>query len=221
MLEMLALTQPDAFVALDVACGPGSISARVLRRFPQATVIAVDHDPVLLRIAEGALADHAGRFRVVDADLSDAGWPAAAGVTEVHAVLSSTALHWLLPDALVRVYTQAAQLLVSGGIMLNADHLRFDGRHPRLGAAATAHDDATQRAAFAAGARTWEQWWQDVAADRALAELLPERERRFSGRPAPPPTAPDLHFAALRQAGFAEVATVWQYLDDYVVAAVR
>ncbi|MCR3782598.1 SAM-dependent methyltransferase, partial [Pseudomonas aeruginosa] len=29
----------------------------------------------------------------------------------------------------------------------------------------------------------------------------------------------DFHLAALRQAGFAEAATVWQQLDNYVVFA--
>jgi trans-aconitate methyltransferase len=221
MLELVALTQPEAPVVVDLASGPGSISERVLRRFPQATVVAVDHDPVLLGLAEAALAGDDARLTVVDADLDDPAWPDAVDVRGAHAVLSSTALHWLAPDALVRVYGQAAELLAPGGILLNGDHLRFDDRHPTLAAAADVHDRATQRAGFASGARTWEQWWEDAAAHPALGPFVAERERRFAARPAPPPTTPELHLAALRQAGFREAATVWQYLDDYVVAGVR
>ena len=33
---------------LDLACGPGSITRRVLDRFPTARVVAVDIDPLLL-----------------------------------------------------------------------------------------------------------------------------------------------------------------------------
>lgn len=33
---------------LDLACGPGALTARVLRRFPDAEVTGVDTDPLLL-----------------------------------------------------------------------------------------------------------------------------------------------------------------------------
>src|SRR5260221_2404109 len=33
---------PQHFVALDLACGPGSMSQRLLSRFPQARCVAVD-----------------------------------------------------------------------------------------------------------------------------------------------------------------------------------
>ena len=40
---------------LDLGCGPGSLSARVLDRIPGASVVAIDADPVLLAIGRGAL----------------------------------------------------------------------------------------------------------------------------------------------------------------------
>ena len=42
---------------LDLACGPGSITRRVLNRFPAAEVVAVDTDPLLLDLARDAFAD--------------------------------------------------------------------------------------------------------------------------------------------------------------------
>ena len=41
--------RPDPLV-LDLGCGPGSLSARLLARIPAATVIAVDADPVTLSL---------------------------------------------------------------------------------------------------------------------------------------------------------------------------
>ncbi|OBC04211.1 hypothetical protein A5784_01470 [Mycobacterium sp. 852013-50091_SCH5140682] len=75
--------------------------------------------------------------------------------------MSTTALHWLMPDALLRVYSAAATLLAA------------------------------------------------------------VRDERFAERPAPPSTAVDFHVSALAQAGFTEVGTVWQLLDDYVVLGVK
>ena len=37
---------------LDLACGCGAVTARILDALPSAQVVAIDRDPVLLRIAE-------------------------------------------------------------------------------------------------------------------------------------------------------------------------
>ncbi len=55
MLDVLAAVLPERFVAIDLACGPGSISQRLLSRFPQARCVAVDFDPILLQIGQHVL----------------------------------------------------------------------------------------------------------------------------------------------------------------------
>jgi trans-aconitate methyltransferase len=45
MFDALAELLPASFVALDLACGPESISQRLLGRFPDARAIAADIDP--------------------------------------------------------------------------------------------------------------------------------------------------------------------------------
>lgn len=226
MVEVLRLACGDAPLVVDLACGPGSLSTRVLDALPQATVLAVDHDPLLLDIATRALRPvHGDRFTTLDADLADESWPAlvadALGGRTPDAFISTTALHWLEPDVLVRVYAGAAALLGERGILLNGDHFRFDGRNPVLRRLAAAHDDETQRLAHTAGAPTWEAWWDTARAQPGSAALAALRDARFADRPAPPPTAVDFHLAALAQGGFTEVGTVWQLLDDYVVLGVK
>lgn len=221
MLDLIAAVVGDAPVVLDLACGPGSLAARVLDRFPQGRVVALDCDPLLLRVASDALAAYGDRITLLDADLADDAWPAAVtealGGTAPDAAVSTTALHWLAPDRLVAVYAHAARLLAPGGLLLNGDHFRFDDRHPTLHRVAAEHDAATQARGFGAGAPTWDDWWAQARALPDADALAAERDRRFADRPAPPPTTIDFHVAALRQAGFAEVAPVWQLLDDYVV----
>jgi SAM-dependent methyltransferase len=221
ILDLLAAVLGDAPVVVDLACGPGSLAARLLERFPRARVVALDCDPLLLRVAREALEPYGERITLLDADLTDDAWPAAVaealdGATP-DAAVSTTALHWLTPDRLVAVYAQTARLLAPGGLLLNGDHFRFDDRHPTLRAVAAAHDAATQARGFGDGAPTWDDWWARARALPGATELATERDRRFADRPAPPATTIDFHLAALRQAGFAEVAPVWQLLDDYVV----
>ena len=222
MLDVLRLHGgTDELHVLDLACGPGAIAQRVLAAFPHATVTAVDYDPMLLRIARSALAPYGDRVRVLDADLVAPDWPAPVGPGRIDAVLSSTALHWLSPPQLLAVYQAVAGLLPPGGLLLNADHLRFDDRSPTLRDLSARHDEHTQRQGFAAGAPDYAAWYREAAREPELAALLPQREQRFADRP-PQPLAPlEFHLAALRAAGFAEVGTAWQYLDDYVVLARR
>lgn len=221
MLDLLAAVLGEAPVVVDLACGPGSLAARVLERFPRARVVALDHDPLLLCVAGEALARYGERATVLDADLAGDAWPTAVtealGGAAPDAAVSTTALHWLSPDRLVAVYAHAARLLAPGGLLLNGDHFRFDDRHPTLREVAATHDAATQERGFADGAPTWDDWWTQARALPDAAALAAERDRRFADRPAPPATTIDFHVAALRQAGFAEVAPVWQLLDDYVV----
>jgi SAM-dependent methyltransferase len=221
MLDVLTLGPTSSPHVLDLACGPGALSHRILAALPNATVTAVDYDPVLLSVAEGALSAYGDRVRVVEADLVSPSWPSLAGPGPVDAVVSSTALHWLSPVQLLAVYQDAFTLLRPGGVLMNADHLRFDERSTTLLDLSKRHDERTQRDGFAAGALDYAAWHAEAYEEPELAALREEREKRFADRP-PQPNAPlELHLAALRTAGFAETGTVWQYLDDYVVFARR
>lgn len=216
MLELAGLSAPAAPTVLDLACGPGAIADRVLAAFPGAEVVALDYDPVLLHVARGVLGEYGSRAEVIEADLVAPGWEQRLAGRQFDAVLTSTALHWLSPEQLLRVYGTLGEILPPGAILLNADHLRFDPG-TSLHDVSARHDAKVQAAAFAAGALDYEQWYAEALTDPAIAPLAEEREKRFADRP-PQALAPlEFHLAALRAAGFREVGTAWQYLDDYVV----
>ncbi len=94
MLDMVEALVGTAPRVLDLACGTGSITARLLRRFPEATCTGVDLDPALLAIAQGTF-EGDDRVRLVTADLTDPDWPARLPYDSYDAVLTATALHWL------------------------------------------------------------------------------------------------------------------------------
>src|ERR1700678_945860 len=111
---------------IDLGCGPGSLSVRLLDRLPAATIVAVDADPVMLALAQAANADRPG-LRFVPVDLRHPGWAAKLNLDRLaDAAVSTTALHWLSPDALAAMYAELAPLLRPGGLLLNGDHLRED-----------------------------------------------------------------------------------------------
>ncbi|WP_217613932.1 trans-aconitate 2-methyltransferase [Cellulomonas sp. GbtcB1] len=221
MLDVLAETAPAGALVVDLACGPGSVSARVLDRFPGMTCVAVDLDPLLVELGRQALAGHGDRVEFHEADLWDPAWTRVLGGRRPHAVLSSTALHWLPADVLARVYRDAAAVLQPGGVLLNADHLRQPSGRPLFEELGRRDDAATQARDHAAGALTWDAWFAELVAHPHFALLAPERERRYAERPPNPDLGLDFHVAALRAAQFREAGPVWQHLDDYVVLAQR
>jgi SAM-dependent methyltransferase len=222
MLDVIELvTGGGPLVVLDLACGPGSLTRRVLERFPESRVTAVDLDPVLLALAAHDLSEFGDRCRIVEGDLAGRAWADALAGEIPTVAVSTTALHWLAPEALTRLYAQLAEILPAGGLFLNGDHLQYGPDTPTLVAIAARHDAATQARARAAGVATWDEWWAQAAEHPALAPLIAERAARFADRPPNGPIGVDVHLDGLRGAGFAEVGTVWQLLDDHIVFARR
>ncbi|MFI6033473.1 class I SAM-dependent methyltransferase [Streptomyces sp. NPDC051315] len=204
---------------VDLGCGPGSLAARLARRLPDADIVAVDQDPLLLELAR---THHADAARYVDTVIGEDGWTRALALDRpLDAAVSTTALHYLSVDALHRTYRHLAGLLRPGGVLVNGDHLPQDdpvlagitgcvGRRRAERQRALAHED-------------WEAWWAAVAEDPELADLLAERRRRqpVGGTGSAARLSLSAHLDLLRRAGFGRAGAVWQYGDSCVVVAVR
>jgi len=222
MIDILRAMVGDAPAVIDLGCGPGSLAQRVADRLPHAHVVAVDADPLLLELGRQAVGDRGGRIRWVDADLRDPELVKRIDLKEVaDAAISTTALHWLSPDELFVLFGRLTQLLRPGGVFINGDHLTFD--HNQSGIA-SAVNRIREKAAGEPGrpsAETWTEWWASVEADPAFAELVAERRSRWGGHPDyHSPGEATFMGAALQRAGFSEVGTVWQWLDNRVLVAI-
>ena len=222
MLEAVAATQGRSFRALDLGSGPGSLSARLLRRFPRARCVAVDYDPVSLRVGQGALGDFGGRLAWVDAKLGRPGWTRQLPRGRFDAALSTTALHWLTERPLARLYRDLHGLLRPGGIFLNGDVLPWGPRAPAFGRLSERvrrlrYGGANLRSEWTG----WNRWWARARRVPELAPLFDERERRQSQHPKTGDLPLELHRRALRRAGFREVDVVWQDLQNRELCAFR
>ncbi|AEM83049.1 class I SAM-dependent methyltransferase [Streptomyces violaceusniger] len=210
----------DRPLVLDLGCGPGSLAARLAERLPDAEIVAVDMDPLLLELGR---THHAGAARYVDTLIGDDGWTDALELGRpLDAAVSTTALHYLPEPTLLCTYRRLGSLLRSGGALVNGDHFPQDGP---LCSELTAH--VGRRRAERAGSHgheDWESWWAAAARDPELADLFTQREQR---RPASGGGNEGGHLTAarhaelLRQAGFGQVAPVWQFGDSHVLVAVK
>ncbi|MFF9346016.1 class I SAM-dependent methyltransferase [Streptomyces sp. NPDC014734] len=219
MLDMVeALVGPRPRV-LDLACGTGSITDRLLKRFPEATSTGVDLDPALLAIARGHF-DGDERVTFVTADLKDPDWAGRLPYESYDAVLTATALHWLHTEPLAALYRRIGGLVRDGGVFMNADHM-IDTDTPRINAAERAHRHAAMDRAKAAGALDWADWWALAAKDPALAEPTAERYRIYGEHADGDTPSVRWHADTLREAGFAEARAVWASPSDTLVLAVK
>lgn len=219
MLDVLAGRLGRRFRALDLGSGPGSLSRRLLDRFPRSRVVAVDYDPVVMRIGRGALGRYGRRLTWVEADLRRPAWIRALPAGPYDAAVSTTALHWLAPAVLRRMYRDVARRLTPRGILLNGDYLPWPGRGGPLPALAR----GVQRVRYGSHSYDeWQRWWDDLGKRPDLKEEFAEHWRRFPHHhPHERHLTVDEHLRALRRAGFREAAVVWQDLDDRVVAGLR
>ncbi|MGH4035469.1 class I SAM-dependent methyltransferase [Actinomycetota bacterium Odt1-20B] len=216
MVEALVGTEPRV---LDLACGTGSITDRLLQRFPDATSTGVDLDPALLTIAEGTFAGD-DRVTFVTADLKDPSWTAELPHATYDAVLTATALHWLPSGPLATLYGQIAQLVRDGGVFMNADHMP-DPATPRINAAESALRHARMDRAKAEGVLDWKEWWQLAAADPVLAGPTARRFEIYGDHADGDMPPLEWHVRTLREAGFGEARGVWGSPADAVVLGLK
>ncbi|WP_210585799.1 trans-aconitate 2-methyltransferase [Streptomyces sp. GESEQ-35] len=219
MLDMVEALVGPAPRVLDLACGTGTITARLLARLPDATSTGVDLDPALLAIAQGTFAGD-DRVSLVTADLKDPDWPARLPHQSYDAVLTATALHWLHSEPLAALYGQVAGLVRDGGVFMNADHM-IDDTTPRINEAERALRHARMDQAKRDGALDWAEWWQLAANDPVLAEPTARRFEIY-GEHADgdmPPTA--WHTRVLREKGFGEARAVWCSPSDTLLLALK
>jgi hypothetical protein len=115
-------------------------------------------------------------------------------------------------------------LVRPGGVFLNGDNMDFGPDLPTV--QRLVHDarsrDWSDESFAARGVETAEQWWDALGREPSTAPLIAERMRRLASKERPQSSQSfDLHVGALRDAGFREVATVWQSGTDRVLLAVR
>lgn len=208
---------------LDLGCGPGSLSGRLIERFPGYRAACVDYDPVLLHLLRHYEGYDHSRLRIIEADMGSDGWDRAFEEEEFDAALSTTALHWLQRDSLERLYSSVHGLLRKGGILLNGDHLYPEMEENSLRSFFREVRKARENDSLSnPGALTWSQWWEELRKESSLVDLFRERDRRYrSTDNHNHEVSLESHMQFLKQAGFETVGVAWQILDNRVLAAIK
>lgn len=216
MLDVLTLGV-DAPRVLDLGSGPGALSARILERFPEASILALDFDPAHLELGRRTLGD---RVEWREADLRGDDWREELEPASFDAVVSATAIHWFQPDEVGHLYEDLAVLLRKDGLLLNADHLPVAA--PRVAEMGDTLLERWQTRQFEVeGAEDYDEYRDALREAPELRLLVEEGDSRIDVHGHGVTMPFDFHADALRSAGFAEVAEAWRYLNDAVLVAIR
>ena len=218
MLEVLVELLPAGpWRLLDLGAGTGSLTRALLDRFPEATIVALDLDPVLMAIGRGTLGDGGGRVTWSQTDLRAPDWTEQVSTgpdLAFDAVVSLATLHHFRARERASIYGDLAKITRPGGLVLNAEGLAAGSPGSRL---ARQFDEARRR-----GSPPADGWWEAIGADPAFATAVAERERlRDRMRGAGQHSSAEAHCRALRRAGFAEATVAWRYLDEALVVGLR
>jgi SAM-dependent methyltransferase len=216
IVQVLRLINNRPLEILDLGCGTGSLSVRLLESFPSCRVTAVDMDPAMLVLARERLAPHGPRARILELDLRHDEWRDRLGC-EASAAVSSTALHWMKPDDLAAFYGRLAKLLRPGGVFLDADHVSSPEERVQR-----AWDHKREMALFRRGvadADDWSGFWEAYGAALGIDPLKLRKDRMgdFEGVEKGMPLM--WRFERLREAGFRNVDCYWRRDGDAVYGA--
>jgi trans-aconitate methyltransferase len=200
---------------LDLCCGIGSIGRRVLERFPEASIVAVDRDASLLEVGKSILGE---RVAWRQADVRDPSWAEGLEPGSFDAVLSATAIHWLQPDDVARIYRLLASLLRPGGVFANADHMPVSS--PAVAELSQTLLDGWQ-AEQLKDAEDYYDFREAMRAEPALGAFVDERDTSFEDQP-PGIAAPlAFHRETFLALGFQSADEVWRHHADAILVAIR
>ncbi|MBD2529159.1 class I SAM-dependent methyltransferase [Nostoc flagelliforme FACHB-838] len=126
MLEVIARCLPSTSRRiLELGCGTGELSLKILNRFPDAQVIALDYSPRMLQFAQDKItaAGYQKRWVGTQADFGDwANNPEKLDIgSEFDGCVSSLAIHHLQDEMKLKLFERIAASLTQDGYFWNAD----------------------------------------------------------------------------------------------------
>ena len=222
MIDILRSVAVNNIRVLDLGCGPGSTSLRVLESVDKATVVSVDYDPVLLKIARRVLNKFGSGSMIVEADLSAPGWEEKLPLRSFDAVVSTTALHWINENALEKLYKHCFEMLSPNGIFLNGEHIHPAAEDERVKMFYDSVRHRMERENLRRlQALDWDAWWKSIGNDPMFSKEMKIRSERYGMGDHDKNVTLERHMDLLRRAGFSLIDVVWKALDNRILMAVK
>ncbi|MEH2081802.1 MAG: class I SAM-dependent methyltransferase [Nostoc sp.] len=199
MLDVITRCLPStSWRILELGCGTGELSLKILNRFPDTQVIALDYSPRMLQFAQDKItaAGYQQCWTGIQADFGDwANNPEKLDIgSEFDACVSSLAIHHLQDEMKLKSFERIAASLAQDGCFWNADPTL-----PESPALAEVYKVAREEWAVEQGINLTE----------IRAKLATSTTQGYSSQDQL--ASLETHLQMLSKAGFKTVAVPWKY----------
>jgi SAM-dependent methyltransferase len=179
LLALVPADRDEPFLAAEICCGEGKFAERLLERFPEAQLLALDGSPTMLKQARKRLRRFGKRARVEEFELDAEGWPEMLP-GGLRYVCSSLAFHHLSGDGKRRLFKELATKLDPGGALILADVIEPPSDTVRIAYRDLMDKIAREQSLALTGAldlfRTFqEEGWNGFAQEKLPAGEMPSR----------------------------------------------
>jgi ubiquinone/menaquinone biosynthesis C-methylase UbiE len=215
IVRLIKSVCPNPKLIVDLGCGTGSLTIRLLEEFDLAKVYAVDLDPAILLLAERRLKHFKNRVQIVRSDITKMDWDRCRGADTV---FSATALHWLKAEDLEAVYQQIHKILRKGGIFLNADH---SGSSNNLIQRYWESNREQMLREQTQSADDWEGFWQKFLSEFGDDARIERQKALGPWQGAEEGMPLQWHFQKLEQCGFEYIDCFWRCDCDAIYGAIK
>ena len=121
MLEIVAHFKPNPRKVMDLGCGNGFLAEILLKAYPEATAVLVDHSEAMIKKARVHMDTYKDRCQIFHGDFSQH-IQQYAGANSLDCIVSGFAIHHLSHEMKKTLYQDIHKLLSPGGVFINIEH---------------------------------------------------------------------------------------------------
>ncbi|MFC4388937.1 class I SAM-dependent methyltransferase [Gracilibacillus marinus] len=122
MLQVIDHFTDNPTKIMDLGCGNGFLAEILLKRYPEASAILLDHSLPMVEAAREHMSVYEERCEIIHGDFSHS-IQDYAEPNSVNCIVSGFAIHHLPHDRKKKLYQSIHNLLSEGGIFINIEHV--------------------------------------------------------------------------------------------------
>lgn len=209
MLSAIALcVPPESKRILELGCGTGELTRKVLQQCPKAEIITVDYSPRMIDFVQEKMENQGEDQRIETIQLDFGAWAKNEAGSDLgnnfDAIISSLAIHHLSDDMKVTLFQKIASSLNPKGCFWNCDPLL-----PEFEELSDVYQQSRQR---------WAQK-QGIDLDAVRSKIGKSETQGYSSQDQL--ATLDSQLEMLKKAGFSKTAVIWKYYNMAVFGGIR